>query len=60
MAAVVIHMISEYDPESSKVRHSPYKLQKLPDSYLSNIFNGASSSANDTHVAPASTMVIDA
>ena len=49
-SAVIIHLISEYDPESMKVRHSPYKLQRLPDNYLANIFNGASASSSSSVV----------
>ena len=48
--AVIIHLISEYDPETMKVRHSPYKLQELPDTYLANIFNGAATSNANTSV----------
>ena len=34
----MISTISEYDIEKAKVRHSPFKMMRLPDPYLNNVY----------------------
>ena len=39
--AVLLRVISEYDPLVGRVRHAPYDLKTLPNFFLSNLYKGA-------------------